>query len=581
VPAYMRKRIFTPNSKKKIPISLLHLLVFLFYLCHPSFTFAQIESLTLFTGSQLGTYFSVGKTIKEIIEKENPKFQILCEPSNGSLANARLIESNKADLAIMQSDIAYYLSTGTRIFSLPSDRINGICSLYSEAIHIVAKKTSGIKTIKDLKGKIISVVQRKSGSEFNTRIILDALDITYQDIVPMYENSDSSIKLLEKNRIDAFFVTTKVHAPYLIKSFEELNLALISFKPSELEKIIKAYPYFVSKVIAANSYANQWEEVSTLGVRALLVANSKVKFKTLYKITESLFRNKEKIKEEHPFISLDAKLSVNVMPIPLHHGAKKYYIDIGIIEKPSLLFYLKFVFLIFLIAFIFFILLKKFPKITYAFLKNFYVRFLIFLTILIFLGAIGLFFLEKRINENFVSISQSFWSCIVYVFSGFENRAPITSIGKAISILIFIIGVSVFGIISGRFAAFFVENALKKEKTMPKNLKGHIAICNWNDRGDTIIKELYSADPLVEITILTDADIRNEAELLKNKEYLNVHLARGDPAIHDRLETSKIHSAKSVIILANEASHDPDAQSALIALAISKVNTSSLRRRRE
>ena len=63
---------------------------------------------------------------------------------------------------------------------------------------------------------------------------------------------------------------------------------------------------------------------------------------------------------------------------------------------------------------------------------------------------------------------------------------------------------------------------------MPKNLKGHIAICNWNDRGDKIIKELYSADPLVEITILTDVDIRNEDELLKNKEYIVLRQAQDE-----------------------------------------------------
>ena len=564
-------RHFRHDPKKKIPIFFFYLMALIFCLSPLLFSSPQIENLTLFTGREVGTYYSVGNTIKKILEKENPKLQILCEPSNGSMDNARLIETEKADLAIIQSDIAYYLSSGTRIFSLPCDRIKGISPLYSEAIHIVTKRTSGIKTIKDLKGKTVSVGLRKSGSEFNTRIVLNALDITYEDFVPRYEYSDSALKLLKEDRIDAFFVTTKVPASYLKEPFEEHNLALVSFKPNEIEKIIKAYPYFFSKNIAANSYSNQHEEVSTLGVRALLVANSQVKLKTLYKITKVLFDNKEKIKEEHPFISLNAKQAVSFMPIPLHRGAMKYYTDIGVVERQLFIFYFRFVILVLLIALFVFIILKIFPRKTQAFMKNFYVRFIIFLTLLIFLGSIGLYFLEKRINENFVSVSQSFWSCIVYVFSGFENRAPITSIGKLISIFIFIIGVSVFGIISGRFAAFFVEKALKKENAMPKNLKEHIVICNWNERGETIVKELHAADHFVDITILTDADIKDENELFKKKEYRNVHLARGDPAIHDRLETSKVHLARSVIILSNEVSQDPDAQSALIALAISKV----------
>ncbi len=106
---------------------------------------------------------------------------------------------------------------------------------------------------------------------------------------------------------------------------------------------------------------------------------------------------------------------------------------------------------------------------------------------------------------------------------------------------------------------------------MPRNIKEHIVICNWNNRAIDVIKELYNADSHLEITILTDIEIKDTKELYKKEEFKRVHLATGDPAFHDRLETCKVYEALSVIILANEMSQDPDAQSALIALAISKV----------
>jgi len=172
-------------------------------------------------------------------------------------------------------------------------------------------------------------------------------------------------------------------------------------------------------------------------------------------------------------------------------------------------------------------------------------------------------------NENFFNVSQSFWSCIVYIFSGFGDRAPITSFGKATSV--FILGVTIFGVISGRFASYFVEKALKKEKAMPKNLNDHIVICNWNFKGEAIINELYNANPNLDITILSGTEIPNEKELQSRVEFKKVNFVHGDPALHDRINTCKIQSAKSVIILLSEISQDPDAQSALIALAISKV----------
>jgi len=289
---------------------------------------------------------------------------------------------------MIQSDIAYYLYTGTRIFSLPSNKIKGICPLYLEAVHIVTKNGLGIRSVKDLKGRIVSVGQRNSGSEFNTRIILNTFDITYEDITPVYEFPDQSIDLLKKNRIDAFFVTTKVPALSLIKPFEELNLSLVPISTNDIEKVLKAYPFFISKRIDAYSYPNQKQEVSTIGVRALLIANAYMKSETVRQITETLFENKKNLLDEHPFVSLTIPKSTDIMPIPLHLGAKKYFIDIGIIEKPFLPFYFNIVIITTLVVFIFFILFKKFPTQINLLFKNFYVRYFLFFFSLVFFRSL-------------------------------------------------------------------------------------------------------------------------------------------------------------------------------------------------
>ena len=65
---------------------------------------------------------------------------------------------------------------------------------------------------------------------------------------------------------------------------------------------------------------------------------------------------------------------------------------------------------------------------------------------------------------------------------------------------------------------------------MPKNLEKHIAICNWNSRGEKIIEELHhpSAEPETEIVVLSDADI-DEMELRKKDRYANVYFIKGKP----------------------------------------------------
>jgi len=99
-----------------------------------------------------------------------------------------------------------------------------------------------------------------------------------------------------------------------------------------------------------------------------------------------------------------------------------------------------------------------------------------------------------------------------------------------------------------------------------------LSICNWNDKGDKIIKELHhpDAEPYTEIIVLTNKTV-DEEELRKSKRYENVYFIKGNPIIHEILKTSRTYLAKSVIILANPKNNNPDPESALICLAIKKL----------
>jgi voltage-gated potassium channel len=54
-------------------------------------------------------------------------------------------------------------------------------------------------------------------------------------------------------------------------------------------------------------------------------------------------------------------------------------------------------------------------------------------------------------------------------------------------------------------------------------------------------------------------------------EYKKVFFVKSDPTLHEVLKESKAHKAKSVIILAEAECADPDAKTALISLAITKL----------
>lgn len=184
-------------------------------------------------------------------------------------------------------------------------------------------------------------------------------------------------------------------------------------------------------------------------------------------------------------------------------------------------------------------------------------------------GTVILYLAEYKTNAYFEHLPDAFWSVTIYVLSGFEDRPPISLLGRIISVFIFLLALCLMGSIAGRFASAFIH---KETIKMPSDIKKQIVLCNWNIRGDRIIKELHSgqAVPNTEIVVITDTEV-NEEELRKSPAYAKVYFIRSDPVLHDVLRSARAHLARSIVILADETSPDPDAKSALVALALQSI----------
>ena len=184
----------------------------------------------------------------------------------------------------------------------------------------------------------------------------------------------------------------------------------------------------------------------------------------------------------------------------------------------------------------------------------------------VFLCIFIIFIFEHKIDHTFTWFDAF---KIVFVFlSGEYGDEPKSSIAKILAFIIFMIGVCISGAIIGKFSSLFVN--LKREVKMPVDLKSHIVICNWNMMGDKVIRELHSpvVKPKREILVITQTEI-NEEELRLNPEYEKVFFLRSDPTAEQVLKHACVEDAHSVILLCDEVVADPDAQNALIALAIS------------
>ena len=98
-------------------------------------------------------------------------------------------------------------------------------------------------------------------------------------------------------------------------------------------------------------------------------------------------------------------------------------------------------------------------------------------------GLLAVFFLlstfilyqAEKVHDPGLSFLEAIRIVLVFVLGEYGDT-PVTTIGKIISVLLFITGIVIVATLIGKIASVFVS--LKMEVKMPKNVDDHIIMCN-------------------------------------------------------------------------------------------------------
>lgn len=91
-------------------------------------------------------------------------------------------------------------------------------------------------------------------------------------------------------KIDCQFCTAGVQTTVLEELTRQCEIRFLNVDGEGAGRLLSAYPAYETYVIPADTYSGQAEEVSTVGVKALLLASDKLSAKTVKQITGLLSR---------------------------------------------------------------------------------------------------------------------------------------------------------------------------------------------------------------------------------------------------------------------------------------------------
>ena len=252
--------------------------------------------------------------------------------TGASKANIQLIDVEEADLAIVQNDVMYYAYTGTDLFEEEGayETFSSVAGLYDETIQIVTCSDS-IASVADLKGKTVSVGDAGSGVEFNAKQILEAYDMTFDDINVVNASFGDSADSLKDGKIDAAFIVAGAPTTAVVDLATTKAIHLVQLDEEHIKTLQDKYDFYTATTIPAGTYDGVEEDATTVSVRATLIASNNVSEDAIYELLKAMFDNQEALIAGHAkFEFLNLEDAVKGISVPFHAGAKKYYEEQGI-----------------------------------------------------------------------------------------------------------------------------------------------------------------------------------------------------------------------------------------------------------
>ena len=299
------------------------------------FSGAQAQNLSIATGGTGGVYYPMGGGLAAVLSKHVAGMSATAEVTGGSVDNLNLINSGKPYLAFTMADAAKDALDGDGKFKGKKVDLKTLLVLYPNRMHVVTVESTGIKSMKDLKGKRISRGPPGSATEVMAFRLLEAAGLDKdKDVKRERLGVSESVNAIKDRKIEAFFwvgglptaaVTDLANSP-------GMKISLIDHS-GEVEAMNKKYGNLYFKdVIPKATYSGMPKDNQIASVANILVANGKMSDEEAYKIVKAIFDNKEELVRTHQeYATLSAKDQKSAStPIPFHPGAAKYLKEQGV-----------------------------------------------------------------------------------------------------------------------------------------------------------------------------------------------------------------------------------------------------------
>ncbi len=289
-----------------------------------------------------GSNYMAGTGLAKILSDRSP-IKVIVKPTAGAVSFNPLLESGELELALESGNDVAWAYTGGAGYEKAYKNLRVLARGYGvPTIPLVVRVDSGIKSIKDLKGKRVAsgyggfVVGKQC-----TTAALESVGLTWNDVkeVPV-PDAPAAVRGLQERRLDAAFGATPIGAlnleidsgtPLHALNFGDLPPEQADNPPNELNEVLHknvpdASVYYMPKEGFLKSDGTE------IIYSYWLVASSKFSDDAAYEITKTIYDYDKEIQPLHDLLKdwRQETLFDSNQSAPYHEGAIRFWKEKGL-----------------------------------------------------------------------------------------------------------------------------------------------------------------------------------------------------------------------------------------------------------
>lgn len=294
---------------------------------------SERTKINIVSASSGGAWYSIGGALAELF-KTNISNSVTSVGPGGGISNIFSVASNEAQLGFGFPDDVLDAEAGVGDFEGQSiSNVKGVTALYPGVLHIATAEGSNINSISDLKGKVLCTQQKGNAAEKMIRKVLEAYDMTYDDLGKVnFVGFSDAVDLVKDGYADAIAYMSTFPYAALQDLAESKGVNLLSIDEEHMAKILETCPAYEEVVIPGGIYKGTDENSVVVGCKTILFTNDETPEDVVYQMTKIMYENFEHL------VTVNKSIG-NMVPeygcnpgIKLHPGAEKYYKEIGVIK---------------------------------------------------------------------------------------------------------------------------------------------------------------------------------------------------------------------------------------------------------